>query len=83
MKIRASHILRKIMLMKSAGAVKKVIWDKASDKSEDQIGFFVDIHVEEYIDQKLFRQVANKVSLGVRRHVSLQLLDNGIVGIGK
>jgi hypothetical protein len=63
------------MLMKSAGVVKKVIWDKASDKSEDQIGFFVDIHVEEYIDQKIFRQVANKVSLGVRRHVSLQLLD--------
>jgi len=67
------------MLMKSAGAVKRVIWDKASDKSEDQIGFFVDIHVEEYIDQKLFREVANKVSLGVRRHVSLQLLDNNIV----
>lgn len=79
MKIRRSYILRKIMLMKSAGAVKNIIWDKASDKSEDQIGFFVDIHVEEYIDQKLFRQVANKVSLGVRRHVSLQLLDNGIV----
>jgi hypothetical protein len=75
MKIRTSRTWRKIMLMKSSGAVNKVIWDKASDKSEDQIGFFVDIHVEEYIDQKIFRQVANKVSLGVRRHVSLQLLD--------
>ena len=67
------------MLMKSAGAVKKVIWDKVSDKSEDQIGFFVDIHVEEYIDQKVFRKVANRVSLGVRRNVSLQLLESGII----